>query len=345
MRLDLGDVASFVLIRRSNPLGAFPPHAPEGKEASMVRFVDKIAHTFQYRTMRSMTAAAISLALLASSCSLNSLGTRATESFMTEEDPALVEESLPLLIKAGEILADSKPRDSGLAVTAASLAAMYAAGFVSADAAGIPTEDVDARMEANLRAKRLFLRAFRRCSDALDRREKGVMAALSAGDATPLERFKAKDVPLLYWASASALGAFSLDPFDPAASRNLATAVALLERALELDPDWNYGALQELLVSLAPSLPAALGGGQDRAEEAYARSLKASKGLRASPYVSYASSLCVPRQDYKAFRKALEAALAVDIDADPSGRLANIIAQRNARRLLESAPELFLVLE
>jgi len=222
---------------------------------------------------------------------------------------------------------------------------MYAMGFVSAEAAGIPSEEVDARMEANFRAKRLMMRAFRRAEAALDQRKKGLMATLFAGDASKLQRLKAKDVPLLYWTSASALGAFSLDPFDPAASRHLASAIALLERALELDPDCNYGALHELVVSLAPSLPEKLGGGWERAEKAYGLSLKAAKGLRASPYVSYASSMCVARQDYPAFKKALETALAVDIDADPSGRLANIIAQRNAKRLLASAPELFLVLE
>ena len=323
----------------------YRPDSRNGKDGIQGAFVDKIVHTFQYRSMRNTIALAAAMAMLVSSCAISKLGTRATESFMSEEDPDLVEDSLPVLLKASEILADSNPKDNGRAVTAASLAAMYAAGFVSADAAGIPTDEVDARMEANLRAKRLFMRAFRRMSDALDRRVKGLMAALSSGDASGLRRLKVKDVPLLYWGSASALGAFSLDPFDPSASKHLASAVALLERALELEPDWNYGALQELVVSLAPSLPEGLGGGMERAETAYRRSLAAAKGLRASPYVSYASSVCVARQDYPAFKEALEAALAIDVDADPSGRLANVIAQRNARRLLASAPELFLILE
>ncbi len=292
----------------------------------------------------SIPAIALAAALL-SSCSIISLGTRATDAFLSEEDPELVGESLPILLKASEILADSKPRDPDRAVTASSLAVMYAMGFVSADAAGLPSEEVDARMEANLRAKRLLQRAFRRASEAMDHREKGIMAALASGDKAPLKKLKTRDVPLLYWTSASALGAFSLDPFDPAASKHLATAVALLERGLELDPDWDNGALQELVVSLAPSLPRELGGGDERAEAAYRRALEASRGLRASPHVSYASSVCVGRQDYPGFKKALEAALAVDVDADPSGRLANIIAQRSARRLLARASELFLVLE
>lgn len=308
--------------------------------------VDKTGASLQYINMSKVSIPAIALAaIFLSSCSIATLGTRATDSFLSEEDPELVGQSLPLLLKASEILADSKPKDVDRAVTASSLAVMYAMGFVSADAAGIPSEEVDARMEANLRAKRLLQRAFRRSSAALEHRRKGSLAALAAGDTTPLEKLKAKDVPLLYWTSASALGAFSLDPFDPSASKHLAAAVALLERALELDPDWNYGALQELVISLAPSLPRELGGGVERAEAAYRRALEASGGLRASPYVSYASSVCVGRQDYKAFKQALEAALAVDVDADPTGRLANIIAQKNAKRLLAQAPDIFLILE
>jgi hypothetical protein len=50
-------------------------------------------------------------------------------------------------------------------------------------------------------------------------------------------------------------------------------------------------------------------------------------------------------QDYEAFKAALGQALAVDIDLDPDSRLANVIAQANARRLLASADRLFLILD
>jgi tetratricopeptide (TPR) repeat protein len=126
----------------------------------------------------------------------------------------------------------------------------------------------------------------------------------------------------MYWTSASVLGAFSLDPFDPEVSRYLASAIAILERALELDPDWDKGSLHELIIALGPALPAEMGGGIERAEEAFKKALAASGGFRASPYVSYASSVAVKLQDYEAFKSALESALAVDTDLDPDSRLA-----------------------
>lgn len=292
-----------------------------------------------------MPLMAAMLGLLAVSCSLNTLGVRVSSSFMQEEDAILVGDSMPVLLKASEILADGKPRDPDLAVTAASMAVMYAAGFVSADAAGISDDDFDGRLAADARAKALFLRGFRRTSAALDLRVSGLVPALLAGNHEGLASLKPKDVPLMYWTSASILGAFSLDPFDAEVSRYLATAIAILDRAFELDPDWDKGSLHELMIALGPALPAEMGGGMERAEEAYRKALVASGGLRASPHVSYASSVTVQLQDYEAFRTALEAALAVDIDFDPDSRLANVIAQANARRLLASADRLFLILD
>lgn len=291
-----------------------------------------------------MLPMAVLLAIL-SGCTVFSLGSRISDSFMQDDDPALVGEAMPVLLKAAEIMADSSPRDVKQAVLAASLASMYAAGFVSADAAGIADEDYEARVAADMRAKALFLRGFQRGAAAIDLRVKGTMAALRAGERDKLRKFRPADVPLLYWTAAGALGAFSLDPFDPEASRNLAAAVALLERGLELDADWNSGSLHELVISLAPSLPVELGGGIERAQQAYEKALKASGGLRASPHVSYATSVTVGLQDHEAFQAALERALAVDLDADPAGRLANRIAIRNAERLLGQIDRYFLILE
>lgn len=285
------------------------------------------------------------LSVSLASCSLNTLGVRVSSSFMQEEDARLVGDSMPILLKASEILADGKPRDPELAATAASMAVMYAAGFISAEAAGVADDDFDARLAADARAKALFLRGYRRASAALDLRVKDLKASLLAGNHEGLLELKPKDVPLMYWTSASILGAFSLDPFDPEVSRYLASAIALLDRAFELDPDWDKGSLHELMIALGPALPAEMGGGMDRAKEAYVKALAASGGLRASPHVSYASSVTVQLQDYEAFKTALEAALAVDIDLDPDSRLANVIAQANARRLLASADSFFLILD
>jgi predicted anti-sigma-YlaC factor YlaD len=116
-----------------------------------------------------------------------------------------------------------------------------------------------------------------------------------------------------------------------------------IERALELNPAWDSGALQILLVQVAPSLPAESGGGFERAEVAWKAALEAAGGRRAGHYVAWAKSVCVPRGDVDGFRAACEAALAVDPDADPNARLSNALARAEASALLASIDDFFLI--
>ena len=62
--------------------------------------------------------------------------------------------------------------------------------------------------------------------------------------------------------------------------------------------------------------------------------------MQAAPYVALAESVAVPQQDRARFNLLLEQALAVDVDARPQYRLANLIMQRRARWLLSRTDEL-----
>ncbi len=50
----------------------------------------------------------------------------------------------------------------------------------------------------------------------------------------------------------------------------------------------------------------------------------------------------MPRQQRKEFQELLQRALAIDPDAHPQWRLANLVLQRRARWLLTRTDELFL---
>jgi predicted anti-sigma-YlaC factor YlaD len=146
----------------------------------------------------------------------------------------------------------------------------------------------------------------------------------------------------LYWAAAAGISAFSINPFDLGLGIRLQEFFALITRAYELDPDFNSGALDDFLMLYYASVPQAMGGDKAKAEIHFKSSLEKSKGLLAGPYVSYASAVSIPEQDYDTFKSLLDAALAVDPDADPSNRLVNILSQRKARYLLDSAAHLFV---
>jgi len=58
--------------------------------------------------------------------------------------------------------------------------------------------------------------------------------------------------------------------------------------------------------------------------------------------VTFAPTVPVAAQDYPEFKSLLEAALAIDPDAVPDFRLANLVSRRRAEALLKQAGELFL---
>jgi predicted anti-sigma-YlaC factor YlaD len=153
---------------------------------------------------------------------------------------------------------------------------------------------------------------------------------------------------------------------------DLPRAVAMMTRALELEPDYDDGALHNLFIQLYGSVSnygMLYGSGavgeyiresldryyarqegelttmEQRAEFHFRRAVELSDGLSASPYVSFAQTFPVKNQEARRYRRLLERALAIDPDRRPSSRLLNTISQRKARWLLEHMEEKFITLD
>jgi predicted anti-sigma-YlaC factor YlaD len=301
--------------------------------------------------------ALFSVAFLGSACSINRLALNAvadaltgdggSEVFTADSDPELVGDAVPFAIKMYESLLSQAPDHQGLILTTGSLFVMYANAFVQGPAEFLPPLQYEEREIAMKRAKSLYLRGADILQGGLEKKYPGMgeSSAESGTMASYLAKTKKADVPLLYWAAAGYLSAYSLDPFDFPLSRKVADALAYIDRAYVLDPDFNRGALDDFYVLALASLPDTMGGDPSRVETHFKRSLEKSGGLLAGPYVSYAQAVAVPAQDYATFRQCLETALALDTDKDPPNRLVNIISQRKARALLDNAENFFIVLD
>ena len=64
--------------------------------------------------------------------------------------------------------------------------------------------------------------------------------------------------------------------------------------------------------------------------------MKLNKGKSITPVVSLAESVCIPEQDYSKFETLLVQVLEFDVNQFPENRLANILAQRKAKMLLDN---------
>ena len=112
----------------------------------------------------------------------------------------------------------------------------------------------------------------------------------------------------------------------------LPVPVAMMERALALDEAWGDGAIHEFFISYDATRSAAEGGGPERARGHLERALALSLNKKLGPHVAWAEGVLVKRQDRAEFTRVLEEVLRANPDLEPKHRLANILAQRRARR-------------
>lgn len=293
---------------------------------------------------------------LSGGCSINKMATKAVANALTgsgastvftgDSDPRLVGDALPFAIKIYEALLDMQPDHQGLILTTGSLFVMYANAFVQGPAEMLPRTEYRERREERERARLLYLRGVKILRSGLDKKYPGFNKAAQEGKLDAyLARTKKEDVPLFYWTVAGSLSAYSLDPFNLELGMRIPELSAMIQRAYELDPDFNDGAIDDFYILFYASLPPFLGGDKSKADAHFKLALEKSRGMSAGPYVSYAQAVSIPAQDYETFRKHLEAALAVDPNANPANRLVNIISQRKAQYLLDNAENYFLNLK
>ena len=293
--------------------------------------------------------------LFLSACSINKMAIKAVSNALTgsgssdvftgDTDPRLVGDALPFAIKMYEALLDKNPDHPGLILTTGSLFVMYANAFVQGPAEMLPLEKFEEKTRELDRAKNLYLRGVVILERGIKNNYPSMLGEWGPEEnpafTAALAKMKKDDVPLFYWYAAGTLSAYALDIFDINLGLQIPRLVAMMNRAYELDPDFNSGGLDEFFLIIYSSLPEGMGGDPELALLHYERAIKKSKGLSAAPYLAYAQSIAVKNQDYEAFKANLEAALKIDPAANPSNALVNIINREKARYLLEKAPDLF----
>jgi predicted anti-sigma-YlaC factor YlaD len=298
-----------------------------------------------------LTFAALALALVLPSCSLTSIAVKAISSggsgggslatFMRENDPEIVADSLPTLIKTLEILAESEPKDPDINLTVGSAYVMYANAFVEGPAKRLDSSQYEAKQAARIRAKNFYLRGAAYVAKALEGKFPGITTDVEKTKHY-LPNLTKKWVSFAYWYSAGTCAAYSLDPFNLSISVRVPELKLLMDRAYELDPAFMSGSIPDFFISFHAAVPSALGGDPTKVEAYYRQAIELTKGQAPGPYLSYALAVSVPAQDAKRFREELNKALAINPDDHIDSRLMIILTQRNARYYLDHIDDYFL---
>lgn len=261
--------------------------------------------------------------------------------FAADEDPELVRDAVPFSLKTVETLLAEVPRHPGLLLSACSGFTQYAYAFIQSDAEMLDAVEYAKIQELQARALKMYLRAREYCFQRLELRYPGIAKELVQHPNAAVQRAEAADVPVLYWTGAAWGSAISLGLDRPDLVNGMPAVRALMERALALDEDYARGAIHEALITL-DGLSEALGGSAERARRHFERAIELQQGLSPGPYVALAMGVSLAAQNRPEFEKLLQQALAIDPEKDRSNRLAAIITQRKARRLLERVDELFV---
>lgn len=298
--------------------------------------------------LRCQWVAVVAAAMLVGGCSPKRIGmsrmadalAATATTYRTDNDIELVRAAAPSTLKLVEMMLDQAPDHAGLLSTACSGFAQYAYGFLQLDSEIAEPSAPAAAAELKARAGRMYERARGYCAREIETRHRGFRGELAKDAGAALSRTRPADVPSLFWLGVSWGGELSVADNQLMRLPELVTVRRVFNRALELDEAWERGAIHEALIAF-DGMPALLGGSAERATRHFDRAVALSEGQSAFAYVTMASSVSVPARDRSGFERNLKAALAIDVNRDPSVRLANLLAQKRARFLMSRAGTLF----
>ncbi len=263
--------------------------------------------------------------------------------FATDDLPEFVADAVPFGLKMNEALLEQTPEHKGLLLSLASGYAQYSYAFVQLPADTLTPWTSKRSKELKSYAKKLYLRSRDYAFRAMEVDSPNFTERLFEEADVTLAQMTVEDVPTLYWLGLSWMGAISITMTDLGLLAELKYAEKILLRCLELDESYGDGALHEFFITYDGSRSEVMGGGPDKARAHYVRALELTKVSKASPHVALATTVAIQSQDLEAYRKLLQQAISVDVEAYPQYKLENTLAQRKARWYLNNAGDYFLI--
>ncbi|MBI5582850.1 MAG: hypothetical protein HY892_03410 [Deltaproteobacteria bacterium] len=175
-----------------------------------------------------------------------------------------------------------------------------------------------------------------------------LQAELKGFQGAPLDEFQKKltgtekkDVPLLFGAGAAWGGWIANTTDSVEAMADLPWVEALMERVLQLDPEYYYGGAHLFKAILLSARPEQFGGNLKKAQEHFLEARRIGQGKFLMTEVYYAQNYARQRLDRVLFEETLKKVLAAPPDLEPDLTLANTLAQQKAGLLLKQIDEFF----
>ena len=250
-----------------------------------------------------------------------------TAGILSQDDIGIARDGIPSWLLLVDGLIQGDPQDVGLLEAGARLYGSYAGGFIDDPA----------------RAQRLSAHGFDYAKRATCINLPGLCQSLDH----PFESFTAevakvgvKDVPTMYVLATTWAGRIQSNSSDWKSIADIPRVQALLDRVVALDSNYMNGEPYMYLGVMATLRPASLGGKPDEGKADFEKALALSQGKNQMVRVLYAKQYARLVFDKELHDKLLNEALAADPHA-PGLTLINVLAQQQAKQLLESGKDFF----
>ena len=244
------------------------------------------------------------------------------------DDVTLVSQAGATFLVLMEGLLESNPNDRDLLTSAAELYTSYGALV---------------ELENKHRAAALYRRGMIHGRRALTQR-----AEVSELIEAPYDRFVAvadhlrpRDVPMVFWATASWGAWISVSTESVAAIADLPKVIFLMEWILANNETFHYGSPHVFLGMYHSALPKSLGGNPDKAKMHFERALEISSDRALMVHVQMARSYARQIFDRELYESLLQTVIERPAGTIPELTLQNATAKLLAKRLLKEADAFF----
>jgi hypothetical protein len=281
-------------------------------------------------TRRLCALAVIVSAMTVSGCA-NLIGSRAaatlSSAILNQNDPELVASGVPAYLLIIDGLIHQNPENENLLAAGAQLFALYGSRFV-----GDPARRIGLTSKARSYGARAMCLAHEPACG---------WQGLSYGEfVNQLGALDEKSVDYVYSYAVSWLAYLDATSEDWTAVAELPWVQAAMERAGELDEDYENGAVHGYLGILNSLRPPALGGRPEAARAHFERAIALSGGRDLSIKVEYARRYARLMFEQELHDRLLREVLAAPVEAEGL-TLFNVLAKEEAGELLATSEEYF----
>ena len=246
---------------------------------------------------------------------------------LNQNDPETVRDGAPAYLLLLDSFLEGSPDDPALLSAAASLYATY--GTVFAD-------DPERAARLTQRARNYSTRAL-----CISYRPSCEWSGMLFEDyQQTLSGLSSKHAEFVFSHGLASLAYIRAHSSDYAAIAMLSYSEALFERYLEINDGSDDGAIHTYLGMLNTIIPPAAGGKPDKGRDHFERAISLSGGRDLGAKVAYADGYARLLYERELHDRLLNEVLAADPEM-PGGTLLNVLAQRQAVELLESADDYF----